>query len=317
MTNSTGRRVRHTLALTATAVLVPSLLVGCSGGDSGSDAGSSMAAEPDIAEAPAANDPGADAAADGAETLQDGDTPVQSRAVADIALTQEKVVSTGTVSLSSKNADNAVRDVQKLVDEYSGQIANERTETSPEGELEWARMVVRVPTAEFDETIGELKQVGRLESSTRKSVVVTDQYVDLESRVRAQERSLKRVEVLYSQASSIKDIMAIESEVATRQAALDSLTGQLRVLEDQTSLSTITVHISERTSTEPVQRDQAGFVAGLSNGWDGLVAVLLGLATVAGTILPFALVLLPLLILSWLVGRRVFSRRPRKVATSA
>lgn len=310
MTNITGRRVRHTLALAATAVLVPSLLVGCSGSESGSDAGSSMVQEPGIAEAPRAGEAEADGAADGA-------AQVQSAPVADIALTQEKVVSTGTVSLSSRYPDRAVREVQQIVDEHSGQIGNERTETSPQGEIEWARLVVRVPTAEFDETIGDLKQVGRLESSTRKSAVVTDQYVDLESRVRAQQRSLKRVEVLYSRASSIKDIMAIESEVATRQAALDSLTGQLRVLEDQTSLSTITVHISERTRAEPVQRDQAGFLAGLSNGWSGLVGVLVGLATVAGTVLPFALVLLPLALVVWLIGRRLLARRTRKVEVGA
>lgn len=299
MTNITGRRVRHTLALAATAVLVPSLLVGCSGSDSETDAGSSMAQEPEIVEAPRADEADADSAA------------------ADITIAQERVVSTGTVSLSSRYPDRAVRQVQQVMDEHSGQIGNERTETSPQGEIQWARLVVRVPSAEFDEAVGALKQVGRLESSTQKSAVVTDHYVDLESRVRAQQRSLKRVEVLYSQASSIKDIMAIESEVATRQAALDSLTGQLRVLEDQTALSTITVHISERTRAEPVQRDQAGFVAGLSNGWGGLVAVLVGLATVAGTVLPFALVLLPLAILTWLIGRRLFGRRSRKVAVGA
>lgn len=312
MTNPTRRPVRRTLAVAAAAVLFPALLVGCSGGgagsDAGSDTGSSVGSGPDAGLA----EPEIAAAPEGAE-----DADAQSGSTVATEVVQEKVISTGTVSLSSRYADRATRQVQQIVDERSGTIGNERTETSPEGEVVWARLVVRVPTAEFDETMGELKQVGRLESSTRKSAVVTDQYVDLESRVRAQQRSLQRVEVLYAQAENIKDIVAIESEVATRQAELDSLTGQLRVLEDQTSLSTITVHISQRDGAEPTQRDRAGFVAGLGTGWDGLSAVVVAIATVSGTLLPFTLLLVPLGIVVWLIGRRLVTRRTRRVAARA
>lgn len=316
MTNSTGRRLRHPLAAAISSVLLASLLVGCSGSGSGSDSlagydagssGDSSLAEPDIAEAPA----GA-----GAEPDSD-DAAVQSPPVTTIADAQDKVVANGTVSLSSKDAGEAVRQVQQIVDEHSGLIGNERTETATNGDVEWARLVVRVPAEEFDEAMGDLKQVGRLESSTRKSAVVTDQYVDLESRVRAQRRSLKRVELLYAQASTIKDIMSIESEVASRQAELDSLTGQLQVLEDQTSLSTITVHVSQRDGAAPVQRDQAGFLAGLSAGWSGLSALAVSVATVTGALLPFTVLLVPLALIVWLVGRRLLARRGRKVAARA
>ena len=84
--------------------------------------------------------------------------------------------------------------------------------------------------------------------------------IDTGVRVRAQEASLKRVELLLAEAKSLKDIIWIESQLTNRQAELDSLKSQQTWLKDQTSLSTITVDITakrgggrreERTTTSP------------------------------------------------------------------
>lgn len=291
MTQTSGRRLRHLSALAVAAAL----LAGCSGGaeSAGSDAESA----------------GGDAiAVDTAASQQLRDRAGATPAALE---TQEKVVSTGTVAVSSRHVERALRRVSLVVDQYGGQVGNERTETDDDGAPVWARLVVRVPVEEFDGALADLKQIGRLQSSSRRSTVVTAEYVDLEARVRAQERSLRRVELLYRRAQSIRDIMAIEGEVATRQAELDSLKGRLRVLDDKTQLSTITVHVEQRTTATAPEPEQAGFLAGLRAGWDGLTGLLVGAATLLGAVLPFTLVLLPLGLLAWLGLRRFRNaRRP-------
>lgn len=320
MTTTTGRRLRQSIAFTVPALLVAVLIAGCAGGGSSDDAGSTS--DPGVA-AGLAPDPGTDAQ-DGTQfsaeedTGTDQDTQAATETIQDTTdLTKAKVVSTGTVSLSSKDPDQAMRTVYQIVDEHGGQVGDERAETSPDGDVEWARLVVRVPVDEFDDALADLKQVGRLGNSTRKSAVVTAEYVDLQSRVRAHERSLKRVELLYSRAQSIRDIMSIESEVATRQAALDSLKGQLRVLDDQTTLSTITVHVSQLRGAKPTTTKKAGFVAGLRFGWEQVKTLFVGIATGVGAALPFLMVAIPIGLVLWLAIRRLAARRSRKAEARA
>ena len=157
----------------------------------------------------------------------------------------------------------------------------------------------------------ELARIGEVTGSTRKAEDVTGEVIDTRARIRAQEQSLARVEVLFGQARSIRDIVAVEGQLSQRQADLDSLKGQLAWLEDQSSLSTITVYLEQ--APEPraaTAADDTAFVAGLRNGWHALVAVGGGLAAVAGALLPFTVVALLLGVPVLLLLRRWLVRHP-------
>jgi hypothetical protein len=300
-----GRRVRRThLALTA---LVAALaLGGCAGGNdaTSSNAGGSSA---DMAEAPGA--------APAAESLQrDALGGVDGKAAgADSATSatysQRSVISTGVISMRGDDVGQDKFDVQKIVDEHGGEITDEKTETNDRGDIARSRLVIRVPAAEFDETMTALQGVADLESSNRSSEDVTTQVIDTDVRVRAQEESLKRIEVLLARAQSIRDIVAIEAQLTRRQADLDSLKQQQAWLKDQTSMSTITVHLELKTTPHKPKQDDTGFLAGLASGWHGLKAFTNGAATVVGALLPFAVTLILLGLPLWYAGRRLLRHR--------
>jgi hypothetical protein len=223
---------------------------------------------------------------------------------------QRAVISTATISLRSDDVAAAMFDVQRVVDEYDGEIADEKTDGGEEAVR--SRLVLRVPSDDFDSAIADLKKLGQVVSSTRNAEDVTTTVIDNAARIRAQEESLRRVEVLLGRATSIRDIVAIESQLTRRQADLDSLKSQQAFLADQTSLSTITVHIERTPKAEPQakpDRDDAGFLAGLDGGWDALTGLGTGLATVAGAVLPFAILFGLLGVPAWLVARRLTRRR--------
>jgi hypothetical protein len=121
--------------------------------------------------------------------------------------------------------------------------------------------------------------------------------------VRAAERSIRQIEALLGRAGELRDVIAIESELARRQAELDSLKSQQAWLADQTSLSTITVHLS-REGAPPAQDDDRGFLVGLEDGWDAMKGATALLLTVVGAVLPFAVLLALLGVPLWLVVRR-------------
>ncbi len=167
-------------------------------------------------------------------------------------------------------------------------------------------MVLRVPTERYEEAIQRIEETGRLLETERSTEDVTTRVIDNDVRIRAQERSLRRVEVLLDRAERIADVVNVEAELTRRQAELDSLKQQQAYLADQTAMATVTVHVSHRDPGEgPVEEDDDGFLPGLSAGWSSLSGTAVALATVAGVLLPWALVLALLGVPAWWAARRL------------
>ncbi len=268
----------------------------------------------DAGEAPAA------ASRESGDTATSGSGSGSGSGSAATPATERSVIATGAVSLTSKDVAATRREVQRIVDAQGGDITEENTETDDEGDTAYARLVIRVPSAKFSASMQALEEAGILRSSTRGSEDVTTQVIDTGVRVRAQEASLKRVELLLAEAKTLKDVIWIESQLTRRQADLDSLKSQQAWLQDQTSLSTITVDISVEPDevTEETDETPAGFLAGLRGGMKALGATVATVATVLGALLPFAVVGLVLGLPVWLLVRRRKGSEPMPVnATDA
>lgn len=225
------------------------------------------------------------------------------------SVTERSMIAKGTVVLRSRDVAGARFDVRQIVDRYAGEVSDEQTDTDRDGEVVSAHLVLRIPSADFGEAMADLEDVADLKFSGRSAKDVTTQVIDTQVRLRAQRGSIARIETLLDRAQNLRDIVLIESQLTRRQADLDSLEQQSAYLRDQTSLATITVDIDhERAATEEPE-DRTGFLAGLSAGWHGLVAVAVGLATAAGALLPWVVVLLVLAVPGWLVVHWLRRRR--------
>ena len=296
-----------------TAITMTALLASCSSSsdDSGADGGdSASSALADGTSRELAGSSGSDAGG-AKDAASDRGTSSGARPAAAPA-TERAIIATGAVSLVSKDVAEARREVQRIVDARGGDVTEEDTETDDEGETSYARLVLRVPSPVFGETMEDLEQAAKLRSSTRGSEDVTTQVIDTRVRVRAQEASLERVELLLAEAKTLKDVIWIESQLTSRQADLDSLKSQQAWLEDQTSLSTITVDISAAVgeAREKPDDEPAGFLAGLEGGAKALGATFVVVSTVVGALLPFAVLALVLGLPAWLVVRRRRAARP-------
>ena len=302
----------------APALLLPAVLLlglsACSSSGSDDSATSDSAGQaPDAglaAEAPAEDGVALDAGGSTALTYSTrGDASAGQVETADEESTaqQPAIISTGTVSLRADDVGDARFDVQKVVDRAGGQVTDSETRTNEDGSVRDARLVLRVPAAEFTETMDALEKVADLEASSTASEDVTTQVVDTAVRIRVQRESIARIEELLARAGSIRDVVSVERELTDREARLNSLLRQQAYLSDQTSMSTITVHLQrhpEDGGPAPEEDDEDGFVAGLTAGWDALSTVAVGAATAAGAVLPFAVVGLVLGAPLWVLTRR-------------
>jgi hypothetical protein len=212
------------------------------------------------------------------------------------------VVRTAQLTVQVADPTAATRGVRMAVAAAGGLIADEQVDTTG------AWLVVRVPAAGLDRLVDDLAATGTVLARSGRTEDATEQIVDLDSRVATQQASVTRVRALLAQATSIGDIVAIESELAHREADLDSLTRRLAALKDQVALSTLTVEL--RTAPAPVPVTPApGFGAGLGAGWSGLKVIGSGLATAAGFLLPFLPVLAVAAGVVWAVRRRRVGQR--------
>jgi len=299
-----------------TATLMTGLAACSSASDSGAD-GDSAGSQPEIAASEgserelSAESKASDSLTDDSDVAGDASASSPARPPA----FERHVISNGTVSLVSDDVAQARRDVQRIVDAQQGTISEENTETDDEGTATYSRLVIRVPSSSFAATMLALEKAAEVRTSHISSEDVTTQVIDTDVRVRAQEGSLRRVEQLLARASSLKEIIWIESQLTSRQAELDSLKSQQAWLSDQTSDSTITIDIERKQAPEADKKkdgDDAGFLAGLKGGMKALGGFATAMATIVGALLPFAIVLAIFGLPLWMLVRRSARRRPPK-----
>jgi hypothetical protein len=311
--SSSGRR-------RATRVVgLPGVLVGVLVGVLALVAGCSSGADSASVDMPEAAGGGVDAGAverglaDGDEAAADstgGAAGSSSGAANRPAVQTRAVIRRGEVALVTQEVNRARTEIDDLLARLGGYLASEDTFNDRSGRPERSVLVMRVPEPAFDEAMRALAGIGRTERTDRRSKDVTTEVIDVDTRVATQEASLARLQRFLRQATDVDDMIRLESEIATRQATLESLLAQQKYLSDQTSMSTITVRLRTPASPPPQEPAQeAGFVVGLADGWAALKTVLVAGATVAGVLLPFLVALALLGVPLWLLVRTVARRR--------
>lgn len=170
-----------------------------------------------------------------------------------------------------------------------------------------ARIVLRVAPDDTQAVMDAIAKVGDESSRWRTDSDVELQLVDLESRIATQTRAIEDLRVLMAKATSVSEILAVEQEISSRTADLESLKAQQSSLSDATAYSTVTAVLRTPERTEAAA-SEAGFLGGLKAGWEALTSSVRVILTAVGAILPFAVVAL----LIWYPARRWL--RPRLAA---
>lgn len=199
-------------------------------------------------------------------------------------------------------ADEAARIAQKA----GGVVFEQREEA--EGD---AYLVLKVPPARLDAVLSGLTGLGKQVSKRVGVSDVTAQAVDIDARLAAAKSSAERLRTLLSGAPKVEDLVRIESELAQREATVESLTAQQRELNQRVDMATVNLTLSRRAVAKPAD-DLPGFLGGLRRGAVALVDA--GTVALAG--LGFALPFLAVLLALWLVALRpvVRMRRGRRSA---
>ena len=270
------------------------------------DPASSGAADTAVSEsAPQSPTSGSLKSADG--TFSADGTPLSTTAA------KRDIITTADLTILVSDVSEASESISALASKHSGYVESasvgETQRSSRDSEAVRAQrgsISIRVPAAELDEVMTALGDDGEVLKSAISREDVTATAVDLRARVASGQASVKRLTELMSKSGSVADLIAAESALSKRQADLESLQQQLKSLDEQVAMSTISIQLTEQAGA--AEADPNGFGDGLLAGWNGLIASLNTLVVALGFLLPWLAVAGVVTLVIWLVRR---SRRRR------
>jgi Domain of unknown function (DUF4349) len=294
------RRGSRRVAGFVLAAGVVAVLVGCSAGEGSSGANGPSSGDARSATPLVGSAPGAAAPADVNGKAADEAVPVGQLMDSAPNAGDRELARTAKLALTAPDVAAAVGKARQIATGLGGYTG---AEDSTPGS---ATLTLAVPVAKLDAAVAQFAAVGTVTSREESTQDVTEQSVDLASRLATQRASVARMRDLLAKANSVSDIASIESELTTREADLESLQNRGDALAGSVAMSTVTLSfLTPATPPAPAPESGGGFIGGLSDGWDAFGGFASGAFRVLGAMAPF-LVLLggPVAAGAWWLRRR-------------
>lgn len=203
-----------------------------------------------------------------------------------------------------------------LAGRYGGYLlsSNSYSTAGNEGEDDGMRsgtVTIRVPVGSFAAAVSDATKLGILKKQTLSTQDVTEEYVDLEARIKNKEAHVDSLLSLLGKAVTVDDILRVQSVLSSAQQELEQLKGRLRFLEEHTSFATITMTIYEQ-GTEPLAATSWGVGSAFKDALHYLVRVFNGIIRALGVLVPTLIVLAIIGCIVYLVVRAVHRRNARR-----
>ena len=115
-----------------------------------------------------------------------------------------------------------------------------------------ASLKLRVPSAALQRVMAELEPLGKVTARRIEAEDVTEQYVDVDARLKNKLALRDRLKQLLEQAKNVQDIVAIEKELNQVQADIDSMQAQIKSLKGQADYATLHLTLERKTILGPL-----------------------------------------------------------------
>ncbi|MFK7788557.1 MAG: DUF4349 domain-containing protein [Phycisphaeraceae bacterium] len=222
---------------------------------------------------------------------------------------QRKIIFTAEVRLVVDEFAGVTQQVSDLAKRHNGFIARSSIQGS-EGEPRRGEWTLRIPSTQYDAFLQGSQKLGQVRSVSSDSQEVTAEYVDIEARLRNLIKEETRLHAhLNESTKSLKDILAVEREIARVRGDIERFQGRLNVLKDLTSLSTVTLSIEEIKDYIPEPTEEPGYATQIGRTWSDSLGAVGGFFTNASLVIvafiPWLAVILPIGFVSWLILRRL------------
>ncbi|MBU0646025.1 DUF4349 domain-containing protein [Patescibacteria group bacterium] len=224
----------------------------------------------------------------------------------------QRIIKTGALNIVVDDVGAAATQITTLATGQGGFVQDSSVSEREDG-THYGYVTVRVPAEQFESVMTNVKKLANVvENESVTGQDVTEQYTDLEARLRnaqAQEATYLRI---LDQAKTVEDTLSVQRELTNIRYQIESLQGQLKYLSNKTDYSTISVYLSEEPTVGLPTKEFRPWtsvkeaVRALGVVGQNLVIAAIWVAVIGGG------VLLPLGLIIWLIVKIVRRFRQRK-----
>ena len=159
--------------------------------------------------------------------------------------TQPMIARTASVSLIVKDFGPLEASVKAIALHHNGYIASLNS-SSPQEAARSLTATLRIPSAQLESAIAELKQLGRVEQESQSGEEVTKEFTDRAARMKNARATEERLlDVLRNRTGQVKDILATEQEIARVRGDIEQMEADQRSLQTRVDFATVELSVQE------------------------------------------------------------------------
>ncbi|MBU7042789.1 MAG: DUF4349 domain-containing protein [Theionarchaea archaeon] len=199
--------------------------------------------------------------------------------------TEQKVIKTSYISLEVDNFKESAAEIETIARSHGGYVSDTSVRDIDGRKIGY--VTIRVPEDAFEDAIGGVESVGTVKEENVSLEDVTEEYIDLQARLDNLERQEERYLEILDIATTVEDILKVESQLERVRGQIESLQGRLNYLNNRISLSTIQVNLEE--PKEVVHESKIG--EAFDRAIDAFLSAIRGIIIFLGYFLPVAIFL--------------------------
>lgn len=195
------------------------------------------------------------------------------------AIVDRKLIKKGSLSFESSDVNETKQEINKLVSKYNGYIGDEHI--NKEYDRIAHSLTVRIPSEHFDAFLEGVSSVTKeLEDKNIHVEDVTEEFIDIQARIKTKKAVEERYKELFKRADSIEEILKVERQIGNLRAEIESMEGRLRFLKNRVGLSTLNIDYFQKVEGNVKSPDSFGskFKDAIYKGWKGLEILVIGIA---------------------------------------
>jgi hypothetical protein len=214
--------------------------------------------------------------------------PVPAVATGSGTTIETKIIKTGYITIEVKDVTVSVDALRNMVTAKGGYLSSSSISEGYNKRLT-GTVVLRIPQAEFDNTLAGVKAIGTVKSVSTQGQDVTEEYVDLEAQKTSYLNQLAQYNAIMKKAINVSDVIEIQQQIDRVQTKLNQLEGRMRYLNSRLDMSTITVTLQE---PEPVGGDTGyDFITTINEAIDGFIGSIKAIIVLFAALIPWLIVL--------------------------
>jgi hypothetical protein len=162
-----------------------------------------------------------------------------------------KLVRNATAELEVVSFDESIQKITGFAAEDKGYVATTSSEKQANGKLRGV-VVIKVLPDNLDRFLGKLRGIGELKNQALTTEDVTKAYFDTESRMKnARLMEQRLIEILKTKSKDVADLLAVEKELGRVREEIETMQGELKLMDSQVAFATVTITLAEKNMNIP------------------------------------------------------------------